>query len=83
MAAARPELAGHLAASPAWTEGSPPCAAPSPRASPCWRICEAELSACWTAACSMRACTSRCRFRASGVEGAGIARSSVAAATSF
>jgi hypothetical protein len=31
----------------------------------------------------MRACTSRCRFRASGVEGAGMARSSVAAAISF
>jgi hypothetical protein len=39
--------------------------------------------ACWTAACSMSACASRCRFRASGVEGAGMACSSVAAATSF
>jgi hypothetical protein len=39
--------------------------------------------ACWTAACSMSACASRCRFRASGVEGAGMARSSVEAAMSF
>jgi hypothetical protein len=37
---------------------------------------DAELSACCTAACSMSAC-------ASGVEGAGMARSSVAAALSF
>jgi hypothetical protein len=44
---------------------------------------DAELSACWTAAYSMSACTSRCRFRASGVEGAGMARSSVAAVISF
>jgi hypothetical protein len=44
---------------------------------------DAELSACWTAACSMSACALRCRFRASGVEGAGMARSSVAEAMSF
>jgi hypothetical protein len=44
---------------------------------------DAELSACWTAACSMSAYASRCRFRASGVEGAGMARSSVAAAMSL
>jgi hypothetical protein len=44
---------------------------------------DAELSAYWTAACSMRACTSRCRFRASEVEGAGMSRNSVAAAISF
>jgi hypothetical protein len=44
---------------------------------------DAELSVCWTAACSMSACASRCRFRASGVEGAGMARSSVTAAMSF
>jgi hypothetical protein len=83
LAGVRPGLEGRPAASPAWTEGSPPCAAPSPRASPCWRMCDAKLSACWTAACSMRACTSRCRFRASGVEGVGMARNSVAAAISF
>jgi hypothetical protein len=35
------------------------------------------------AACSIRAYASRCRFHASGVDGAGMARSSVAAATSF
>jgi hypothetical protein len=83
LAGVRPGLAGRPAASPAWTEGSPPCAAPSPRASPCWRMRDAELSAYWTATCSMSACTSRCRFRASGVEGAGMACSSVAAAISF
>jgi hypothetical protein len=44
---------------------------------------DAELSSCWTAACSMSARASRCRFRASGVEGAGMAHSSVAAAMSF
>jgi hypothetical protein len=44
---------------------------------------DAELSAYWTAACSMSACASQCRFRASGVDGAGMARSSVAAAMSF
>jgi hypothetical protein len=37
---------------------------------------DAELSACWTAACSMSA-------RASGVEGARMARSSIAAAMIF
>jgi hypothetical protein len=42
-----------------------------------------ELSACCTAACSISACASRCRFYASGVEGAGMARSSVAAVMSF
>jgi hypothetical protein len=83
LAGVRPELAGRPAASPAWTEGSPPCEAPSTRASPCWRMRDAELSTCWTVACSMRACTSLCRFRASGVEGAGMARSSVEAAISF
>jgi hypothetical protein len=31
----------------------------------------------------MSACASRCRFRASGVEGSGMARNSVAAAMSF
>jgi hypothetical protein len=44
---------------------------------------DAKLSACWTAACSMSACASRCRFRASGIEGAGMARSSIATAMSF
>jgi hypothetical protein len=83
LAGVRPGLAGRSVAPPACTEGSAPCAPPSPRASPCWRMRDAELSACWTAACSMSACASRCRFRASGVEGAGIARSSVAAAMSF
>jgi hypothetical protein len=57
--------------------------APSSRALPCWRMRDVELSACWTAACSMSACASRCSFRASSVEGAGMARSSVAAAMSF
>jgi hypothetical protein len=83
LAGVRLGLAGRSVAPPACTEGSAPCAPPSPRASPCWRMRDAELSACWTAACSMSACASRCRFRASGVEGVGIARSSVAAAMSF
>jgi hypothetical protein len=83
LAGVRPELAGRSAAPPACTEGSGPCAPPSPRALPCWRMRDAELSACWTAACLMSACASRCRFRASGVEGAGMALSSVAAAMSF
>jgi hypothetical protein len=83
LAGVRPGLAGCSVALPACTEGSGPCAPPSSRASPCWRMRDAELSACWTAACSMSACASRCRFRASGVEGAGMARSSVAAAMSF
>jgi hypothetical protein len=82
-AGVRPGLAGRSVALPACTEGSGPCAPPSSRASPCYRMRDAELSACWTAACSMSACASRCRFRASGVEGAGMARSSVAAAMSF
>jgi hypothetical protein len=38
---------------------------------------DGELSACCMAACSMSACASRCKFRASGVEGAGMARNSV------
>jgi hypothetical protein len=83
LAGVRPGLAGRSIAPPACTEGSAPCAPPSPRASPCWRMRDAELSACWTTACSMSACASRCRFRASGVEGAGMARNSVAAAMSF
>jgi hypothetical protein len=44
---------------------------------------DAELSAYCRAAYSLSACASRCRFCASGVEGAGMARSSVAAAMSF
>jgi hypothetical protein len=44
---------------------------------------DAELSARWRAASSMSACASQCRFCASGVEGAGMACSSVAAAMSF
>jgi hypothetical protein len=44
---------------------------------------DTELSACCTVACSMSACASRCRFRASGIDRAGMARRSVAAATSF
>jgi hypothetical protein len=44
---------------------------------------DAELSACCTAACSMTTCASRYRFRASGIEGASMARSSVAAVMSF
>jgi hypothetical protein len=83
LASVRPGLAGRSAMSPACTEHSGPCAPPSSRALPCWRMRDAELSACWTAACLMSACASRCRFRASGVEGAGMARSSVAAALSF
>jgi hypothetical protein len=83
LAGVRPGLAGRSAAPPACTEGSGPCAPPSSRALPCWRMRDAELSACWTAACSMSACASWCRFRASGVEGAGMARSNVAAAMSF
>jgi hypothetical protein len=83
LAGVRPCSVGCPTRPPACTEGSPPGAASSPRASPCWRMREAELLACWTAACSMRVCTSQCMSRASGVEGVGIARSSVAAATSF
>jgi hypothetical protein len=44
---------------------------------------DAELSACYTAACSMRACASRRKLHASGVEGSGMDRSSFAAAMSF
>jgi hypothetical protein len=44
---------------------------------------DAELSACYTAACSMRACASRRKLHASGVEGSGMARSSFATAMSF
>jgi hypothetical protein len=83
LARVRPGLVGRSAAPPACTEGSGPCAPPSSHALPCRRMRDAELSACWTAACSMSACASRCRFRASGVEGAGMARSSVVAAMSF
>jgi hypothetical protein len=83
LASVRPGLAGRSAAPPACTEGLGPCAPPSSRALPCWWMRDAELSACWTVACSMSACTLRCRFRTSGVEGAGMARSSVAAAMSF
>jgi hypothetical protein len=71
------------AAPPVCTDASGPCAPPSSRALPCWQMRDAELSSCYTAACSMSACASRCRFRASGVDGAGMARSSVTAATSF
>jgi hypothetical protein len=78
-----PRVAGRSAAPPACTGGSGPCAPPSSRALTCWRMRDAELSACWTAACSMSACASRCRFRALGVEGAGMALSSVAAVMSF
>jgi hypothetical protein len=83
LAGVRPGLAGRSAAPPACTKGLGPCAPPSSRALPCWRMRDAELSACWTASCSMSACASRCRFCASGVEGAGMARSSVAATMSF
>jgi hypothetical protein len=79
----RPWLAGRSAASPACTDASGPCTPPSSRALPWWRMRDAELSACCTAACSISACASRCRFHASGVEGAGMARSIVAAAMSF
>jgi hypothetical protein len=78
-----PLVGGSLTMPPACTDVSGPCAPPSSRVFPCWQMRDAELSACCTAACSMSACASRCRFRASGVEGAGMARSSVAAATSF
>jgi hypothetical protein len=78
-----PWVGGPLRAPPACTDASGPCAPPSSRALPCWRMRDAELSACCTAACSMSACASRCRFRASGVDGAGMACSSVEAATSF
>jgi hypothetical protein len=83
LAGVRPRLAGRSAAPPVCTEGSGPCAPPSSHALPCWRMPDAELSACWTAACSISACASRCRFRASGVEVAGMARNSVAVAMSF
>jgi hypothetical protein len=83
LAGARPRMAGRLVTPPACTEGSGSCAPPSSRALPCRRMRDTELSACWTAACSMSACASRCRFRASGVEGAGMARSSVVAVMSF
>jgi hypothetical protein len=83
LAGVHPGLAGRSAAPPVCTEGSGPCAPPSSRALPCWRMRDAKLSACWTAACSISAYASRCRFRASGVEGAGMARNSVAAAMSF
>jgi hypothetical protein len=83
LAGVRPGLAGRSAAPPACTEGSGPCTPPSSRVLPCWWMRDAVLSACWTAACSMSACASRCRFRASGDEGAGMARSSVAAAMRF
>jgi hypothetical protein len=83
MAGVRPGLAGRSATPSACTEGSGPCAPPSSRALPFWRMRDAELSACWTAACSMSACASRCKFRALGFEGAGMARSSVAAVMSL
>jgi hypothetical protein len=83
LAGMRLGLAGCSAAPPACTEGSGPCATPSFRALPCWRMRDGELSSCWTAACSMSVCASRCRFRASGVDGAGMVRSSVVAAMSF
>jgi hypothetical protein len=83
LAGVRPGLAGCSVTPPACAEGSAPCAPPSPHASPCWRMRDSEISACWTAACSMSACASRCRFRASGVEGAGMAHNSVATAMSF
>jgi hypothetical protein len=83
LAGVRPRLAGRSAAPPVCTEGSGPCAPPSSRALPYWRMRDAELSACWSAACSISACVSRCRFRALGVEGAGMAHNSVAAAISF
>jgi hypothetical protein len=79
LAGVRPGLAGRSAAPPACIEGSGPFPPPSPRALPCWRMRDTDLSAYWTAACSMSTCASRCRFRASGVEGAGMAHSSVAA----
>jgi hypothetical protein len=44
---------------------------------------DAELSTYCTSAYSMSAYASRCRFCASGIEGAGMARSSVVAAMSF
>ena len=46
-------------------------------------IRDAELSACYTAASSRRACTSLCRLRPSGVEGSCMARSRIAAAVIF
>jgi hypothetical protein len=41
-----PGLAGRSAAPPACTDASGPCAPPSSRALPCWRMRDAELSAC-------------------------------------
>jgi hypothetical protein len=82
LAGVRLGLAGRSIAPPVCTESSGPCAPPSSRVLLCWWMRDAKLSACWTAACSMSACASRCRFRALGVEGAGMARSSVAAAMS-
>jgi hypothetical protein len=78
-----PWLEGRSAAPPACTDASGPCAPPSSRALPCWRMRDAELSSSCTGACSMSACASRCRFRASSVEGASMAHSSVAAMMRF
>jgi hypothetical protein len=44
---------------------------------------DAELSAYCMVACSMRACASRCKLRASGIDGPGMARSSIATAMNF
>jgi hypothetical protein len=78
-----PRVGGALSCAARVHRGLGALRTPSSRALPCWRMRDAELSACWTAACSMSTCASRCRFRASGVEGAGMARSSAATAMSF
>jgi hypothetical protein len=83
LAGVPPGLVGRSAAPPVCTEGSGPCAPLSSYALPYWRMRDAELSACWMVACSISACASRCKFRTSGVEGAGMARNSVVAAMSF
>jgi hypothetical protein len=79
----RPWLAGRSVVPPARTDASGPCAFSSFCALPWWRMRDAELLACCMAVCSTSAYASRCRFRASGVDGVGMARSSAAAAMSF
>jgi hypothetical protein len=64
-------LAGCPAVPPSCIDASGPCAPPLSCALPYWRMRDAELLTCYTVACSMSAYASRCRFRASGVEGAG------------
>jgi hypothetical protein len=64
-----PGLAGLSVAPPVCTDALGPYELPSSRAHPCWRMRDNELLSYFTAACSMSARVSQCRFRASGVEG--------------